>query len=287
MFKYIISILISLLIVNGAFAYGDFENGDNKYLIDQANVFGTADILKKDLLSFNKNSQLGIKILTVESLDSIYIIQYCQDLVNDLVETKDNEVILIYDKGNNQINYCQLFNPEGTITDEEIDYILNDLVQPNIDSGKLVFALRLAIQEIGQASRQNILSPDEPVDMELIKKEERNYQIIVLLFTVILFSWLAACLGRTKSWWLGGLIGWGLGLFIWWMSGIWFFMLLLTVVGFFYDYIVSRNYKEYNRCEKGSFWCTLSELESQKKEQEQKKKRKSKTIKKRGPKLKK
>jgi hypothetical protein len=101
-----------------------------------------------------------------------------------------------------------------------------------------------------------------------IANQQRNKQILVWVFVAILFSWLAACFGRTKSWWLGGVVGFLLGLLIWWISRIWFFMPLFAISGLVYDYLVSRHYKEYQYGKKGSFWCTPSELEQLKRIEE-------------------
>lgn len=118
--------------------------------------------------------------------------------------------------------------------------------------------INLLVPNFGFAKNLTITTDNVKQDYQTeIQHEETGKKIIVFLFIAILFSWLAAYLGRTKSWWAGGIIGFGLGAFIWWISKIWFFMPLFLISGLIYDSFVSRHYKEYRSCKKGKFWCSI------------------------------
>lgn len=64
----------------------------------------------------------------------------------------------------------------------------------------------------------------------------------IIFGAFLLFQWLLAIMGRSKSWWLGGVFG-GIGgtalvvIFGWWLS-----IPILILVGLGLDYIVSKNY---------------------------------------------
>lgn len=273
MIKYFISTILIINLLAPNFASAEDLSFNEHDLIDQAKIFednllGKENIMK-DLEKANQNPKLVLKILTLDSFGNKSIKNYCEQYIS-----KSNQIILIYDKKNNQLNYCVHPGNSTGVTDGEFNYIINEIVQPNIDDGNLTFALRIAIREIFIASKENI-APKDYKTMAEIEKEERNKQIIVFLFIAIFFSWLTACLGRTKSWWLGGVIGFSLGLFIWCISDIWFFMPLFLISGLVYDYFVSRHYKEYRTCERGAFWCTIEEL----RENRAKKKKKMKNKK--------
>lgn len=261
--KYFISIIliIILLIPNFCLAQ-NLMRGEN-YFIDNANVFENNILSKKDitedLQEANQNKNLSLKILTLNSLSNNELEKYCRQKPND---KKNNQVLLIYNKKNNQLRYCNWSKNSVSITKDELNYIINEIAQPNIDNNHLEFALKIAIQDIERATTENI-APEKNYQTQ-IQKEEATKQVIILLFITILFSWMTAFLGRTKSWWMGGVIGFGLGAFIWWVSQIWFFMPLFLISGLIYDYFVSRRYKEYLAGKKGKFWCSIRDFDDKK-----------------------
>ena len=61
--------------------------------------------------------------------------------------------------------------------------------------------------------------------------------------------WLASILGRSKSWWAGGVLGGIAGLIIGLIKGFIIFGLaslaVLIPFGLLFDYIVSKNYKKH------------------------------------------
>jgi uncharacterized membrane protein YgcG len=263
--KYFISIILIINILAANFALAENFSQNGGYLIDQAGVFSDNLLDKKDIIKdleeANQNPRFALKILTLESFGNKSPKNYCEEL---LANSRDNQILLLYNKNSSQIRYCCSDKNSTGVTDDEFNYIINEIVQPNIDGGHLTFALRIAIREISVASRENIAPENYKLGAE-IERNEKNKQIIIFLFIIILFSWLTAYLGRTKAWWFGGVMGFGLGLFIWWVSDIWFFILLFLISGLVYDYFVSRHYKEYGSCKRGAFWCTVGELRRNKK----------------------
>lgn len=70
----------------------------------------------------------------------------------------------------------------------------------------------------------------------------------------IVFDWMAAFLGRSKSWWLGGVFGGAAGivlaiLFSWWLS-----IPALVLIGLLFDYIASKSGGKSRRGRGGGFW---------------------------------
>jgi len=66
------------------------------------------------------------------------------------------------------------------------------------------------------------------------------------------FSWLGSILGRTKPWWLGGVIGFVCGVVITFFFALWLSIPILSLLGLLFDYSVSRNYKKRG---KTSWWA--------------------------------
>lgn len=269
--KYFISLILITTLLTPSFALAEDFSRNNGYLIDQAGLFSDNILDEKDVVQdlkeCNQNPRLSLKILILDSFGNKSVKNYCNDLLKD---AKKNQIVLIYNNNTEQIKYCCSDKNSTGITEEEFNYIINEIIQPNIDGGHLTFALRMGIREISVASREDIAPKNYKPNAE-VEKMERNKEIIIFLFVIIFFSWLAAYLGKTKSWWLGGVMGFCFGFFIWWISRIWFFMPILSIFGFVYDFFVSRHYKEYRSCEKGAFWCTIGELKRRNKKKKIKK----------------
>ena len=76
-------------------------------------------------------------------------------------------------------------------------------------------------------------------------KEKKSDVSIGALFFIglIILQWMIAILGRTKSWWLGGVLG-GIGGIVlavvlsWWLT-----IPAFILFGLLLDYLVSKNYK--------------------------------------------
>ena len=62
------------------------------------------------------------------------------------------------------------------------------------------------------------------------------------LFVFIFIQWLGAILARTKSWWLGGVLGGILGLVLAFMTNWWIAIPYFVVFGLIVDYVVSESY---------------------------------------------
>ncbi|MFH1187354.1 MAG: hypothetical protein V1688_00670 [bacterium] len=261
--KYLLSVI--LIISSLAPCAGLTQNltWNKDYLIDDAKIFEDNILDKKDIIKdleeANQNENLSLKILTLNLPNDKDIANYCQQ---DPTDEKNSQVVLVYNQKNNQLRYCNWSKNSIDVTKDELNYTINGIAQPNIDNNHLAFALRMAIKEIDEATSADIAPKND--SQAQLQNEEIGKKIIVFLFITILFSWMTAYLGRTKSWWIGGVIGFGLGTFIWWISTIWFFMPLFLISGLIYDYFISRRYKEYGSCEKGKFWCSVRENKEEK-----------------------
>ncbi len=69
----------------------------------------------------------------------------------------------------------------------------------------------------------------------------------VAFLIFILVDFLVAFLGRTKSWWLGGIFGVFAGVILMMIFGWWLSIPLLTLIGLLIDYIMSRNHKVHKK----------------------------------------
>ncbi|GEM_PF-3392284 len=88
--------------------------------------------------------------------------------------------------------------------------------------------------------------PGEPTRWEQFMLEQ-GFPIIALYFILSIPAWLASVLGRSRSWWAGGIIGVIVG-----YVGGWLFVdsmvglggaIVVGLIGALFDYLVSTHYK--------------------------------------------
>lgn len=62
-----------------------------------------------------------------------------------------------------------------------------------------------------------------------------------LFFVFIIFNWCAAVFAKTKSWWLGGIVGGALGILYTFFFAFWYSIPILVITGLVFDYVVSQS----------------------------------------------
>jgi uncharacterized protein len=87
-----------------------------------------------------------------------------------------------------------------------------------------------------------------------------EFAVFVFIVVVQSFMWLMAIMARTKSWWLGGMVGGIIGVIIAAIAA-WAFwsvitLVVLAMIGFLLDWAVSRNFAQrVSRGETPSWWA--------------------------------
>ncbi len=150
--------------------------------------------------------------------------------------TKNNGILILFSYDDREVRIDVGYGLEGAVPDIVAGGIINEDMIPHFRSGDYFSGFEAAIESLkkhigGEYTAERYAS--EPSSGSLP---------YVFFFAFIVFQWLLAILGRTKSWWLGGVLG-GVGgialvvFFGWWLS-----IPVLIVLGSFLDFIVSRNY---------------------------------------------
>jgi uncharacterized protein len=228
-----------------------------------------ADILDKDkedeleskLRSFANEESTEIFVITVDQLpEGTDIYNFVPRLTDSNPvwragqDEYDNGIIFTVVMGSREMAIDVGYGLEGALPDITAKQILDDEVRPyfknrdyngGIAAG--VASIKSAVKGEYEGSGQD---NQEGGDGELIG------QLLTFGFIGVFFviPYLAAFLGRTKSWWLGGVLGFVAGIVI---SSVLIFVLAgpvrfllfcflvpgLTVAGLFFDFILSRNYK--------------------------------------------
>ncbi|MST04383.1 MAG: TPM domain-containing protein [Candidatus Pacebacteria bacterium] len=257
--------LLSLFFVKNVFAY-EFPGKPNGFINDYAGILngdekmGLETMLNK--FSFQTGNQVSVAI--IGSLGGDTIENYAEKLFKDWgigQKDEDNGILLLVAIKDRSLRIEVGYGLEGILTDADGYKISNDLIFPQFKNGDYYSGIKNGI--LGIISK---ISPDLEAgyigaeDSGLDKTFQNNNSFLKLLFNnpfyfFIFFSFfvqfLISVLGRSKSWWLGGVFGGAGGIILGLIYGFLYFgiisILILALIGFLFDYVVSKNYEKFKK----------------------------------------
>ncbi len=196
--------------------------------------------LETRLSDYEKQTGNEISIVTVISLDGEIVDTYANKLFKEWgigKKDKDNGLLILHAPNERKVWIEVGYGLEQYITDAKASSVYRNVLSPAFKRGDYIQgyteALNVIIATLG--GDQNAITEDKSIDWASI--------VYLILF---LIWWLVSILGRSKSWWLGGIIGGILGISI----GIANISILIGIVatiifvaiGLIFDFIVSKAY---------------------------------------------
>lgn len=207
-------------------------------------------VIERTLQEFEKTTSNEIAVVTIPSLEGDTIENVAVSLFADWKigkDKKDNGVLLLIARDDREMRIEVGYGLEGALTDAQSYWIIRDVLTPRFKEGNYALGISEAIDKIMAATKGEYVpsasrtSLNTPSLFRLLS----DYGFF-LLFP---FFWFASILGRSKSWWLGGVLGGVVGVIIGFFFGFLFIGIIsivgLSVLGLFFDFIVSRSYNKY------------------------------------------
>lgn len=222
-------------------------------IIDTSKTLSDSQITQlADQISASRNEKsYQIGILMIPSLDGRAIEDYSLEVArawgigqND----KNNGVLLLIAKDDRKLRIEVGSGLEGDLTDAESGRIIRNTITPEFREGKYFSGISKGIDSI-QAQVEGRADASTATAASGSTLGLGELLLVVAMAISFMVSWLGSILGRSKSWWAGGVIGGGMGL-IWVVLvgwGLWSVvaLTLLTGGGLLLDFLVSRNYKQH------------------------------------------
>ncbi len=215
-------------------------------LTPTGNVNDFAHLLKPETISnleialsnFERDSGNELAVVTIEKLPNTETIEtYAEKLFREWgigKEKEDNGLLLLISRDDREMRIEVGYGLEPIITDIESGSIIREILVPAFKSddydGGIQQATERIMDDIGRGEPQAVSQPTGfPFSLDFI------------YLGLILLMFLSSILARSKSWWLGGVIGAGAG-FVFFSSLL--YIGLLAVIGLIFDYVVSKTYKK-------------------------------------------
>jgi len=211
--------------------------------------------LERTLSEFEKQSGNEIAIAIVPSLEGDTEQYYAVKLFEEWgigKKGRDNGLLILHAPNERKIWIEVGYGLEPYITDAKASSIYRNILSPEFKKGSYAEGYRQAVAAIiaTLAGQTNAIPEDGPII--------DSWGLFVYLLFIVLM-WLASILGRSKSWWLGGVLGAGLGVIIGFIAGFLFVgiisIAILGALGLLFDFIVSRSFSSrYSKGQSIPWW---------------------------------
>jgi uncharacterized protein len=220
------------------------------YVNDYAMILSeeTRQGLEQELTLFAASTTNEITVVTVPDLGGVSIEEYAVKLFEAWKigkEKQDNGVLLLVSLDDRKARIEVGYGLEGALPDITASDILNTKVLSEFKRGAYDLGVLQGVRAIMEVTLGEYLATPQGEG----KKMTTTSFLFILFLGVQVVTFIASVLGRSKSWWVGGVLGGVLGICITAFNILevpLFFNGLLTVVfvllGLLFDYIVSRSY---------------------------------------------
>jgi uncharacterized protein len=225
------------------------------FVSDFAGMMSSEEVsaLETKLADFNATTTIEIAVVTVKSLNGDTIENAAQKIFDiwKIGKAKvDNGALVLVSLEDRKARIQTGYGLEGALTDIQSSQIINEDIVPAFKEGKYYEGLNSAADDIILAVNGEARFPENGMrsgDTWIMKVLFSNGGWVFIFLPILILRILAIFLGRTKSWWLGGVLGGLLGLLLWiWIGGaVWRILSIIFLGGFgaFFDFLVSKSYK--------------------------------------------
>lgn len=229
---------IALFLLAPALVFGYTSPGEpSGFVNDFAGILKPETVLFLDqrLEQFSKNTGNEISVVTISKLEDETIETYAEKLFQAWgigKEKEDSGLLLLVSLEDRAMRIEVGYGLEPVVTDIASGRIVREILTPAFQAGDYDTGVTQALDAIiGLIGGEEIPGTSGPGPSNWFR---------FFPYAIVIFIYLAAILGRSKSWWAGGIIGGILG-FVFFSSLL--FVGLSVLVGLVFDFLVSKSYK--------------------------------------------
>ncbi len=199
--------------------------------------------LETTLSNFETSNGAQIAVVTVPTLGDETVDTYAVKLFQEWgigQKGKDTGALLLVALQEKQMRIEVGYGLEGELTDAQSALIVRNVLAPAFKDGKYDEGIDAAVTTMIDVLGGN---PNAvPATTDQADGASVNWFFIAIFLPI----WLASILGRSKSWWAGGVLGAIAGIIIGFIYGFLFVGIIsipiLVIIGLVFDFIVSKTY---------------------------------------------
>ena len=246
-FLFLVSVLLFFALAHLSSAF-DIPERPQSFVNDYANILSVGDktSLETKISDFEKQTSNEIAVVIIPSLDGDTVENVAQNIFTKWgigKKDKNNGVLILIAMTERKTRIHTGYGVEGDLTDLATSYIQSEILTPAFRQNNYYAGIDGALDKMIEALGGNNIAPE---NYSPAKKFKISFELI--LFGFFILQWIIAILGRSKSWWGGGVFGALIG------GGIWLFAslsLIFSIFLFFFfivfglglDFFVSRKYQ--------------------------------------------
>ena len=244
--RFIWSFIVPILLPLVVFAYVS-PGKPTGFVNDFAGVLKETERqqMETKLAAFEKNTGNEIAVVIIPDLGGDTIENFSVELFKEWgigKKSKDNGILLLVARDDRKVRIEVGYGLEGSLTDAQSSWILKNIIVPAFRENNFYGGIDGAVDKIMAAvNGENI--PEDVSGQN--GGSDKNY-FNIAFFVLFCLMWLTSILGRSKSWWLGGILGGVAGIIIGLIKGFLYAGLLgigiLIPLGLLFDFLVSRAY---------------------------------------------
>jgi uncharacterized protein len=226
------------------------------YVRDDAEILSTEEeaILNKKIKDFTLETSNQIGVLTIKSLKGEEINSYSVRVGREWgigVKDYNNGVLMLVALEERKIYIAVGTGLEGAIIDSKAASISRNIIAPEFKKGAYFNGISLGLDTIMSLSAAEFknLALENKLNTKRVDPGRSEFLAKLVVLAYVTAGMLLRHLAKTKSWWLGGLVGAGSAGLI--STLIWGFLatglisaIIFGIVGSIIDLYVSRIYKK-------------------------------------------
>lgn len=237
------------LVLTGRLALAQTYPSPAGYVNDFANIISSSveNQLETDLTEFDQSTSNEIAVVTLESLEDDVIENVAVELFAQWgigKKNKDNGVLLLIAPNERELCIEVGYGLESVLTDSRAGTIIRTIITPEFKQDDYDTGIVNGVNAIKTAVTSDPTLYDQS---ETASVDSHEIGGVIYFGLIILIIYASAFLGRSKRFWPGGIIGALLGFFLATIILTGLFKILLTLLfallGLFFDYVFSKNYK--------------------------------------------
>lgn len=228
------------------------------YVNDYTDTLSTSAMVDiEDILGrFDNEGRGEVAVVLIPTLHGDTIENYSIALAREWgigQKGNDNGVLLIVAKDDHELRIEVGYGFEGVLTDAKSSRIIRDVIVPRFKEENYDLGIADGVREIlgaidpafeGAKSTIDYTDKSTPTNISV---QDFPAGVFAFIFFFILV-WSGSVLGRSKSWWLGGVVGFIVGVIIAVKFGFLYIglaaIIALSFIGLLFDYIVSKLYSQ-------------------------------------------